>query len=129
LRHPHRKPADGRPAQPFGIGLNVNQKEFSSPQASSVSLHSGKPIDLAVIFDELLQAIEQRYFQVRNNRVKEIDDDYFCALYRVNESHRYIIDDREMKGTIRGVDVNGRLLVEIDNGIRSFGLKEIKYVY
>jgi BirA family biotin operon repressor/biotin-[acetyl-CoA-carboxylase] ligase len=113
----------------IGIGLNVNQVEFASPQASSVSVHSGKPIDLARIFDELLHSIEQRYFQVRNNRFKELDEDYLQALFRVNESHSFIVDDREAKGIIRGVDPNGRLLVEIDNGIRSFDLKEIKYIH
>jgi hypothetical protein len=34
-----------------------------------------------------------------------------------------------MKGIIRNVDQNGKLIVEINNSSRSFDLKEIKFVY
>lgn len=113
----------------IGVGLNVNQTEFSSTQASSVSAHSGKAIELPEIFDELLRSIEHRYLQLKGSRLKELDDDYLQALFWVNESRSFIIDGSETKGMIRGVGANGRLLVEIDGGIRSFDLKEIKYVY
>jgi len=113
----------------IGIGLNVNQKTFSSPHASSVSIHSGKPIDLAKLFDETLQSIEWRYIQLKNNRLKELDHDYLRSLYRVNEVHSFIVDEKETDGILRGVDTNGRLLVEIGDRMRSFDLKEIKYVH
>jgi BirA family biotin operon repressor/biotin-[acetyl-CoA-carboxylase] ligase len=145
-----------------GIGLNVNQSDFESPLASSVSLHSGKSIDLPQMFEELLQSLEWRYLQVRSQesgvRSKEsgarsqesgarnqesgarsqesgarsqetLDDDYLRALYRIHESHRYVVDSEEMKGIIRNVDQNGKLIVEINNSSRSFDLKEIKFVY
>lgn len=112
----------------IGIGLNVNQKEFASPGASSLSVHSGKSIDLPVLFDELLHSLEQRYLQVRSNHLAEIDSDYHRSLYRVDESHSFSVDGRKLQGTIRGVDPLGRLLVEIDNGMRSFDVKEIKFV-
>lgn len=112
----------------IGIGLNVNQRDFFSPLATSVSIHSGKPIDLPTIFDDLLRSIEWRYLQVKNNQLREIDDDYSRSLYWTNESHSFIVDGRETQGIIRSVDENGRLLVEIAKGIRSFDLKEIKYV-
>lgn len=113
----------------IGVGLNVNQKEFASPQASSISVHSGKSIELNLIFEQVLQSIEQRYLQVKSNRLKELDLDYLRSVYRVNEPHLFIVDDKETQGTIRGVDVNGRLLVEINSGMRSFDLKEIKYIH
>lgn len=117
-----------------GIGLNVNQTDFESALASSVSLHSGKSIDLPVMFEELLQSLEWRYLQVRSQesgaRSQEtLDDDYLRVLYRIHESHRYVVDSEEMKGIIRNVDQNGRLIVEFDNRPRSFDLKEIKFVY
>jgi BirA family transcriptional regulator, biotin operon repressor / biotin---[acetyl-CoA-carboxylase] ligase len=113
----------------IGIGLNVNQREFTSPLASSVSAHSGKAIELPTIFEELLQSVEWRYLQIKGNHLSEIDSHYLRSLYRANEMHRFTVDNQERRGTIRGVDENGRLLVEFDNGIRSFDLKEIKYVH
>jgi BirA family biotin operon repressor/biotin-[acetyl-CoA-carboxylase] ligase len=112
-----------------GIGLNVNQQNFSSPLAGSVSVSSGKPIDLPMLFEELLQSIEWRYLQLKNNKFGELDNDYLRSLYRVNEVHSFIIDGKASEGIIRGVDANGRLLMEIDNRMRSFDLKEIKYIH
>ena len=113
----------------IGIGLNVNQQSFESALASSVSIHSGKAIDLAKMFDELLQSIEWRYLQLKNDQADKIDKDYLQCLYRIGGSHRFVVNDRETQGTIRNVDVNGRLLVEIESELRSFDLKEIKYIY
>jgi BirA family transcriptional regulator, biotin operon repressor / biotin---[acetyl-CoA-carboxylase] ligase len=113
----------------IGIGLNVNQQTFSSPLATSVSVHSGKRVDLAELFDELLQSLEWRYLQLKNNKFSELDSDYLRVLYRANELHIFIVGDNETAGTIKGVDTNGRLLVEIGNIVRSFDLKEIKYIH
>jgi BirA family biotin operon repressor/biotin-[acetyl-CoA-carboxylase] ligase len=113
----------------IGIGLNVNQQQFSSPLASSVSLHSGKTLALPKLFDELMLTLEWRYLQLKNNKFRELDEDYLRSLYRVNEAHPYIVGEKETPGIVRGVDTNGRLLVEIDNIVTSFDLKEIKYVH
>lgn len=116
-----------------GIGLNVNQQAFESPLASSLSAHSGKPIDLAEVFDQLMLSLERRYLQLRSqetgDRSKELDDDYVRAMFRLDEKHLYIIGNNEVEGIIKGVIAGGRLLVEIENKERSFDLKEIKFVY
>lgn len=116
-----------------GIGINVNQQGFDSPTASSVMLHAGKEIDIAKMFEDLLKAIEIRYLEIKNKKTEarnhDLDSDYIRNLYRINESHRYIVGDNEVEGVIRDIDVHGRLIVEIDHNLRSFDLKEIKYVY
>jgi BirA family biotin operon repressor/biotin-[acetyl-CoA-carboxylase] ligase len=116
-----------------GIGLNVNQEEFDSHMAGSVSISAGNRIDLAKLFEELMSQIESRYLKLRSKepgaRSKELDGDYLQALYRLNERHRFIVNEAEVDGVIRNVDENGKLVVEIENTLRSFDLKEIKYVY
>ena len=115
-----------------GIGINVNQRDFDSPTASSVSIEAGKEIDLAKMFEELLRSIEHRYLEVRSKEHgsrSKLDSDYLQSLYRINSDHRYVVNDKEVDGVIRDVDVNGKLIVEIDRKLRSFDLKEIKYVY
>ncbi len=110
-----------------GIGLNVNQADFDSPMASSLMIHSGKPIDLTKLFDELLQSLEWRYLDLKTSKAP--NDDYLKSLFRINEEHVFIVEEKEIKGTIRGVDDSGRMLVEINQNIRPFDLKTIKYIF
>ncbi|HZY79816.1 MAG TPA: biotin--[acetyl-CoA-carboxylase] ligase [Cyclobacteriaceae bacterium] len=112
----------------IGIGLNVNQETFAVPTASSLSIHSGKSIDLAKLFDDLLQSLEWRYLQLKNNRLKELDDDYIRSLFWLNERKTFMVGERKMEGVIKGVDENGKLVVEIEGERRGFDLKEIKYL-
>jgi len=117
-----------------GIGLNVNQTDFESALASSVSVHSGKSIDLAVMFEELMSSLESRYLQLRSKEQEarsreEPDNEYIQVLYRRNERRHFIVDDQEVEGIIRQVDEIGKMVVEINNKLRSFDLKEIKFVY
>jgi len=110
-----------------GIGLNVNQNEFDSPTATSVSVHSGKPIELGKLFEELLQSLEWRYLELKKGN--GLNHDYLDALFRFNEPHKYILSETEVEGIIRGVDDYGRLVLEIENNLRALDLKQIKFVY
>jgi BirA family biotin operon repressor/biotin-[acetyl-CoA-carboxylase] ligase len=114
----------------IGIGLNVNQQEFTSPGATSLSVHLGKSIDLARLFDDLLQSLEWRYLQLKNNRHRELDEDYIRSLYGLNEMRPFMVGDKKMEGRIVGVDHLGRLSVDFEKPgeARSFDLKEIKYL-
>lgn len=111
-----------------GIGINVNQKDFSSPTASSVSLYSGKDIDLARMFDELMRALEWRYLELKRGSIDNLNGDYLEAMYGIDEVRRFVIRDSETDGIIRGVDDHGKLVVEINDAVQSFDLKEIKFV-
>lgn len=122
-----------------GIGLNVNQTDFDVATASSVSVHSGKPIDLAKLFEEVLQFLEWRYLKLRRQetgdrrqeageRRQETDADYLSVLYWINERHKFLVKEDEVEATIRNVDDAGRLIVEIDGTTKAFDLKEIRHV-
>jgi BirA family biotin operon repressor/biotin-[acetyl-CoA-carboxylase] ligase len=115
-----------------GIGLNVNQREFPVPTASSVSVEGGKEINLVEMFDRLLRSLEWRFLQIRSQesggRRQEVDRDYLQAMYRINSIGRFTIRDMETDGIIKGVDATGKLIVEIDNAPQTFDLKEIKYI-
>jgi len=116
-----------------GIGINVNQKDFQVSTASSVSVQSGKEMDLVKMFDELMRALEWRYLQLRSResgvRSREMDNDYLKVMYWIDEVKRFVIRDSEVVGIIRGVDDQGKLIVEINDAVQSFDLKEIKFVY
>src|SRR5690606_27329676 len=48
-----------------GIGLNVNQKNFTYPQAGSLASITGREYDLEQLFVRLMEKVEARYLQLK----------------------------------------------------------------
>jgi BirA family biotin operon repressor/biotin-[acetyl-CoA-carboxylase] ligase len=111
-----------------GIGLNVNQQAFAVPTATSLSLLTGRHYDLAEAAARLLECLEARYLQLRAGRVGQLRQDYLAALYRYRQPHRFLVDGQETTGEIVGVEADGRLAVQLAEGVRHFGLQEIRYI-
>ncbi|MDX2002925.1 MAG: biotin--[acetyl-CoA-carboxylase] ligase [Chitinophagales bacterium] len=113
----------------IGIGLNVNQQDFSKlPQASSLSILAGKKMDIDILLQALLTQLEKRYLQLRSGQVVILDNDYKENLYRLNEKHWYKAAGEPFEGTIVGYDSYGRLLVQKDNVVLAFSNKEIEFL-
>lgn len=111
-----------------GIGLNVNQKEFQHPQATSISLVTGKPFELNWMLGELLKDLEARYFQLKQ-QPKTIASNYLDRLYWRGEQHTFMAGDATFSGTIETVDSAGRLVVRRENnGVTLFAPREISFV-
>jgi len=111
----------------MGIGLNVNQEQFTSPKATSLSRITHQPYDLQEVLEGLLMKLEARYFQLRQNRLSELQEDYLKYMYRLNEEHTFIADQKQFKGKISGVDEYGRLKVLIHDQEKIFGVREISF--
>jgi BirA family transcriptional regulator, biotin operon repressor / biotin---[acetyl-CoA-carboxylase] ligase len=111
-----------------GIGLNVNQTKFDIPRAGSLKLLMHLDFDLNTLLELLLLSIEVRYLQLRAKQTDKIDADYLNALQGLNESLSFISGDEVFEGIIRGIDENGKLLVEVNASMRAFAVKEITYL-
>ena len=112
-----------------GIGLNVNQLEFSVPTATSLALLTGRQFRREALTAALLESLERRYLQLRAGQVGALRRTYEAALYRRGEWHPYEVAGRRVQGRIAGVADDGRLAVEVEGeGLRQFGLQEIRYV-
>jgi BirA family biotin operon repressor/biotin-[acetyl-CoA-carboxylase] ligase len=111
----------------IGIGLNVNQQQFSIDIATSLSLLAGREFDLQQELEALLSMIEARYLQLKQNKVSKLLADYLSALYWFNELHFFRAGDEIFEGVICGIDQSGKLLVRVDNVVRSYDVKEIVY--
>jgi BirA family biotin operon repressor/biotin-[acetyl-CoA-carboxylase] ligase len=111
-----------------GIGLNVNQVEFTFPQATSVALATGKQHDLNWVLTELLKCVEGRYLQVKRH-ASHIAKDYLDRLFWKNEPHLFTSGGSSFAGVIESVDPGGRLMVRReDNSVAAFAAREISYV-
>ncbi len=115
----------------IGIGLNLNQEEFSPSIPNPVSLtHFTKIVyDIENCLMHLCFAIEKRYFLLKEKGIGPTYDDYVGHLYKKGEWAGYIANGHKFRGKIVGIDRIGRLLVENDSGgISTFNFKEIEYI-
>jgi len=110
-----------------GIGLNVNQKLFTIDSATSMTLVSTHEWDLYKVFSLLLEKLEARYLQLRSGDVDSIRAQYSKNLFWKNEVQRFAVGERKFSGIVRGVDDDGKLMLEAGGQLRSFGFKEISF--
>lgn len=115
-------------ASVVGLGMNVNQRHFSTPTATSLGLLTGRYFRREELAARLLECLEARYLQLRAGRTAELQRDYLAALYRYQEWHPYEVAGRRVQGYIVGVGADGQLAVQMDGEVRRFGLQEIRYL-
>jgi BirA family biotin operon repressor/biotin-[acetyl-CoA-carboxylase] ligase len=111
-----------------GIGLNINQRSFTSDRATSLTIETDHEFILEDQLHKLLEQIERRYLQLRNKKFNELKDEYLSHLYWRNEKHLFTVSGKNLEGTIQGVDESGRLIVFCDERDQAFGIKEISFV-
>lgn len=112
-----------------GIGINVNQVHFSNqaPNAISLKLLTNKDYDLLKLLDAVVDSIEQRYIQYKNNGPKTIDNEYLERLMSLNKMAQYLYHGEVISATINGVSPFGHLLLTTDKGTPiECSLKEIE---
>ncbi len=115
----------------IGIGINVNQTNFSAPlsRVNSISKVLHKDYNLQLLLTQLCQDIESRYLQLKAGKKDLLDENYQNSLYRFNEQHRFQIENKIVEGIIKGVSQTGKLLLQINNGVKELDLKEVKFIF
>ncbi|PQA58836.1 biotin--[acetyl-CoA-carboxylase] ligase [Siphonobacter curvatus] len=112
-----------------GIGVNINQLQFSVPTATSVRQITGREFHLENLLSQLCMTLETRYLQLKNGDYLHQRQEYLDRLYRYQTWHTYQdTTGNVFAGKISGIADNGQLEVETESGIRYFGLKEIIFL-
>ncbi len=99
----------------IGIGLNVNQIQFSTdaPHATSLTLASGQYYELTIIGSILGQELEDN-LKLLSHAQKDIYHAYSDKLWRMGQRIQLLVNGDPIMAKILGVDFKGKLKVEID---------------
>ena len=103
----------------IGIGLNVNQIEFSKDIPNPISLKqiAGKDFDLENLLNLLTTNIKKSVESLRfeKNQI-EINKTYISKLYRYHQWADYLYKNKVKSMIINGFDRYGRLILEDQSG-------------
>lgn len=115
----------------IGIGININQENFSPeiPNPTSLKLESGKVFPVKNILDDLVRKFEIRYRQLKNGLTKKIGIEYLNTLYNYQTKAKYLVDEQAVEGIITGVTKFGQLVMIINGIQKEFDIKEIKFAF
>ena len=113
-----------------GIGLNINQTEFSYPTATSLQQEAPLPdaYNVPGLLSRLCETLEQRYLQLRSGHRDTLKVNYLQILYRYQEEHLFRSGEQYFRGMIVGVDDTGRLAIATGEQIRYFDFKEVSFL-
>ncbi|WP_047244670.1 biotin--[acetyl-CoA-carboxylase] ligase [Maribacter thermophilus] len=118
----------------IGIGLNVNQTDFSgSLKASSVKGVTNVHFDLDDLLGQILENLQKYLINTDKNLSNPGDlyEDYHSRLFRLGVASTFQKQNGTVfTGIIEGVSLQGKLLVRLeDEHIHKFDLKEVRLLY
>lgn len=115
-----------------GIGININQNQFSPdlPNPTSLLLETGREHDVYKLIGHLCECLEQRYLQLKGQHYDLLDKTYLNALYRFQSWSDFEITARKqrIRGRIMGIAPDGQLQIETAHKRFEFYFKEVAFL-
>ncbi|MBR1793174.1 MAG: biotin--[Bacteroidales bacterium] len=114
-----------------GVGLNVNQQSFSNdiPNPTSMALVAGRSYPLETALQNLLECMERRYRELRDDAQNGLQHDYLSLLLNRGTAARYQYQGHEINAIIQDVDDYGRLrLTDSQQQEIVCDIKEIQFI-
>ncbi|MDB5274135.1 MAG: biotin--acetyl-CoA-carboxylase ligase [Chitinophagaceae bacterium] len=115
-----------------GIGLNVNQRVFDFPTASSLALAFNCDINRYDLFNGLLQYLDENlplaFDSLSEAEIQTIHHVYDAILYGLQERRWFQSSGEPFTGILKGVDEQGQLILETTQGIELFEIKSIQFL-
>ena len=113
----------------IGIGLNVNQTDFSSLTSKVTSLknETKKDYNLESLLKKIVTKIEDKITLLNNKKYNLLEENYLNHLYKKNIPTMFKNNKNVLFiGIIKGVSLEGKLQILLeDDSIKEFGIKEI----
>ena len=114
-----------------GIGINVNQTDFPETireQTTSIKQILHKDSNIRELLSELCKHIEREYLILKKRGFEMQLALYKQHLYRLGESHPFLIDGIKVDGKLCGVTDTGRLMIDFNGYVVDFDIKEVAFL-
>lgn len=113
--------AQPTPCVVIGIGINVNIRAEEFPDdlqhpATSLALVRGQPLDRTVVLESLLPVLSTRYAQWQAVGWAGLREEYVARSAIEGLQVRVTFNNDQHQGTVRGVNDQGALLLEVAPG-------------
>lgn len=115
----------------LGVGININQVNFSKNIPNPVSLRglTDMDYDLTELEDLLITSFKNKYVLLESGDYDEINSEYLSKLYRFGEFTEFKTRDKIISARIIGVSEFGHLIIQTDTGtLMTFDYQEIEYL-
>lgn len=115
----------------IGIGLNINQTEFTNKVPNPISLKqiTGNDYDLDKVLHEIIDRISLYYNKIDKNGSEDIAKRYKNSLFRHEGYHTYNDGTHNFMARIKDIEPSGLLVLEMEDGsVHKYAFKEIKYI-
>lgn len=103
-----------------GVGINLDQTAFPEElqeQATSIFLETGKEMKREVLVEEILNQFEKNYnLFLEREDLTFLQDSYNAYLINCGKEVRVLEPSGEYQGVAKGINKEGELLVEKENG-------------
>lgn len=112
----------------IGIGLNINQQLFDNIPATSIRNLQGKKMLINEVVFSLMDSFEKELEMYRKDGRSKLDQRYLDQLYGYKQLVQLEGRDGRFNGIIEGVKQNGKLIVRIEDELRDYDLKELRFI-
>lgn len=112
----------------IGLGINVNQEYFDGLKATSCKIQHQKELDLWDLLDRFLIEFNTLWQAFPLMAYEVLQRKYYQHLFGYQSERQFVDKDGVFRGTILGVDKQGRLVVDKNGSLHSYDLKEIQFI-
>lgn len=118
----------------IGIGINLNQENFTSDAPNPISLTriTGERYDVFSILEQVTATISQKYQYLKNNPLsyKQFKDLYMSHLYQADGWYKFEDKEGVFLARIADIDSMGMLVLEKQHShrLQKYAFKEVKFL-
>lgn len=119
---------EGMPKSIIGIGININQKEFDFPRATSLAKLTGRNYNTRELLFKFLKVVNEVFEKTLLLDSTSIHQEFDRRLWKLNQTHNFKLSTNEtVEGVLEGTAESGELLVQINNEIKTYSNGKITY--
>lgn len=114
-----------------GIGLNVNQENFSTYPFKAVSIKNltNTSVDRNILLHVIIDSIKKHIVLLNNKEFVFLHQKYEEVLFRINKPHMFQSKEQTFLGKIIGVTKDGQIQIEDKNEqVKKFNFKKVKFL-